>query len=78
MCYTQSSRDISAFFSRLYILLPCSQNPFILGPDNINVPKLMAIFAEALKEEALSGSQEVHQRVIAILRRIQVGSGDFV
>ena len=67
-----------AFFRHLYILLSCSQNPFILGPDNVNVPKLLAIFAEALKEEALSGSQEVHQRVIAILRHIQVGSGDFV
>ena len=73
-----SFTDISAFFRHLYILLPCSQNPFILGPDNVNVPKLLAIFAEALKEEALSGSQEVHQRVIAILRHIQVGSGDFV
>ena len=40
------------------------------------MPKLLAIFAEALKEEALSGSQEVHQRVLAILRHIQVGCGD--
>ena len=59
-------------------LAPCSQNPYILGPDNANVPKLLAIFAEALKEEALSGSQEVYQRVLAILRHIQVSYGDHV
>ena len=61
-----------------HCLGPCSQNPFILGPDNVNVPKLLAIFAEALKEEALSGSQEVHQRVLAILRHIQVSCGDLI
>lgn len=72
------SLGIILLFRGLHILPPCSQNPFILGPDNINVPNLLAIFAEALKEEALSGSQEVHQRVIAILRHIQVRSGDLV
>ena len=59
-------------------LAPCSQNPYILGPDNANVPKLLAIFAEALKQEALSGSQEVRQRVLAILRHIQVSYGGHV
>ena len=55
---------------------PCSRNPCILGPENQNVPKLLAIFAKALQTDALSGSQEVEQRVLSILRHIQVRSGE--
>ena len=49
-----------------------SQSPFILGHDNQNVPRILAIFATALKEDTLSGNSEVHSRVLTILRHINV------
>lgn len=48
-----------------------SQNPLILGPSNVNIPRILAIFAEALNEDALSFNPEVQGRVLAILKHIR-------
>ena len=49
-----------------------SQNPYVLGPNNQNVPQILSVFATALCEDALSHNLEVQSRVLTILRHIRV------
>jgi len=49
-----------------------ANHPAILGQNGSNIPKLMAILGEAFHHDALDKSDEVGQRVVAIIRQIQV------
>ena len=47
-------------------------HPQILGPNNGNIPRIIAIFAEAFSVEALPATHEVHKRMVNITRQVQV------
>ena len=47
-------------------------HPIILGPNNTNIPRIIAIFAEAFSVEALPATNEVHKRMVNITRQVQV------
>ena len=44
----------------------------ILGQNNSNIPRIIAIFAEAFSVEALPTTNEVHKRMVNITRQVQV------
>lgn len=47
-------------------------HPAILGPNNSNLPKLIAIIAEAFYQDAIQPEHAVAQRMLNIVRQIQV------
>ena len=49
-----------------------ANHPIILGQNNSNIPRIIAIFAEAFSVEALPTSNEVHKRMVNITRQVQV------
>lgn len=49
-----------------------SNHPLVLGTNNSNIPKLIAIFAEAFYREAFALEDEIAKRVLCIVRQIQV------
>jgi len=49
-----------------------THHPLILGPNHANLPKLVAIIAEAFARDAISVEHKVAQRMISLLRQIQV------
>jgi len=48
-----------------------ANHPIILGQNNSNIPRIIAIFAEAFSVEALPTSNEVHKRMVNITRQVQ-------
>jgi len=46
-------------------------HPLALGPNNANLPQLMAIFAEAFAREAVDKEAEVTGRMLNIIRQLQ-------
>ncbi|XP_014663942.1 PREDICTED: importin-5-like [Priapulus caudatus] len=52
-----------------------ANHPLILGANNSNVPRLVAIIADALAKEALDSKSEVRTRLLNIVRQIQ-GNGE--
>ncbi|KAL0280849.1 UNVERIFIED_CONTAM: hypothetical protein PYX00_002016 [Menopon gallinae] len=48
-----------------------TNHPIILGPNNANIPKLIAIFSEAFFRDAFSLEDEIAKRIISIIRQIQ-------
>ena len=49
-----------------------ANHPQILGQNNANIPRIIAIFAEAFSVEALPATHEVHKRMANITRQVQV------
>lgn len=49
-----------------------THHPLILGPNHANLPKLVAIIAEAFARDAISVEHKVAQRMISLVRQIQV------
>lgn len=49
-----------------------THHPLILGPNHANLPKLVAIIAEAFARDAIDIKHEVAQRMMRIVRQIQV------
>ena len=47
-------------------------HPIILGQNNANIPRIIAIFAEAFAVEALPSTNDVHKRMVNITRQVQV------
>ena len=47
-------------------------HPIILGNQNANIPKVIAIFAEAFACEALPPTNEVFGRMVNICKQVQV------
>ncbi|XP_054270328.1 importin-5 isoform X2 [Macrosteles quadrilineatus] len=54
-----------------------NNHPVILGPSNANLPKLIAIIAEAFSREAITSDHVVGQRMLNIVRQIQGNSEMF-
>ncbi|KAK7080859.1 Importin-5, partial [Halocaridina rubra] len=48
-----------------------SNHPLVLGPNNSNLPQLMAILAEAFKREAVEKEAEVTKRMLNIVQQLQ-------
>lgn len=49
-----------------------SNHPVILGPSTANLPKLIAIIAEAFHRDAIATDHVVAQKMLNIVRQIQV------
>lgn len=49
-----------------------NNHPVILGPSNANLPKLIAIIAEAFLRDAIATDHVVAQKMLNIVRQIQV------
>ena len=49
-----------------------SNNPHILGANNSNLPRVMAIIAEALATEVLAPEDVARQRLVNLIKQIQV------
>ena len=47
-------------------------HPIILGQNNANIPRILAIFAEAFAVEALPVANEEYKRMVLITRQVQV------
>ena len=48
-----------------------ANHPRILGENNGNIPRIIAIFAEAFSVEALPATHEVYKRMVNITRQVQ-------
>ena len=49
-----------------------ANNPHILGENNANLPRVVAIIAEAVAVDVLPTESEERRRVIEIVKQIQV------
>ena len=58
----------------LLFLLITRNNPIILGENNQNLPRLLAIISEAFLKEAITPSDDLGKRLILIVRQVQVSS----
>merc|ERR1719510_2766159 len=54
-----------------------ANHPIILGQNNANIPRIIAIFAEAFAVEALPSTNDVHKRMVNITRQVQGNSQVF-
>ncbi|XP_071539871.1 importin-5 [Panulirus ornatus] len=52
-------------------------HPLVLGPNNSNLPRLMAIFSEAFKREAVEKDAEVTKRMLNIVQQLQANPDMF-
>ena len=66
---------VFVFFNQQWIFLCFSRNhPLVLGTNNSNLPRILQIFAELFVHDVLSDDEDIRQRVISIMRQIQVNS----
>ena len=54
-----------------------ANHPVVLGPDNANLPNLMAIFSEAFRKEAVDKTDDVTKRMLNIVRQLQANPDMF-
>jgi len=52
-------------------------NPHILGANNSNLPRVVAIISEALAVEVLPPDHAVRQRIVSIVKQVQGNAGVF-
>jgi len=52
-------------------------NPHILGANNSNLPRVVAIIAEALAVEVLPPDHAARQRIVSIVKQVQGNAGVF-
>jgi len=50
----------------------CRNHPVVLGENNANLPRIVAIVAEAFQHEALPITSEVGARLLNIARLVRV------
>ena len=58
----------------LDVFVNCRNHPVILGENNANLPRIVAIVAEAFQHEALPIASEVGARLLNIARLVRVTS----
>lgn len=51
-----------------------NHHPMVLGPNNTNIPSLIRIITEAFFRDAIDRSHDVAQRMIMIVKQIQVNN----
>jgi len=56
----------------IFVSLLYSNSMVILGTDNANVPRILAIIAEVCAEDALEDNKQVYMRLLSIARHVQV------
>ena len=49
-----------------------ANHPIILGQDNANIPRIIAIFAEAFSVDAIPRTNDVYKRMVIITKQVQV------
>ena len=49
-----------------------TNHPLILGPNHANLPKLIAIIAEAFARDAIDVENDVAKRMVGLVRQCQV------
>jgi len=54
-----------------------ANNPHILGANNSNLPRVIAVIAEALAVDVLSPDNEVRARLVGIVKQVQSNAGVF-
>lgn len=59
--------------SYLFYFIFHRNNASILGANNENVPKILGIIGDVISEEVLVDNDLVQQRLLAIVRHVQVG-----
>jgi len=57
---------------RLFCVRIHSNSSIILGVDNANVPRILAIIADVCAEDALEDNEQVYLRLLSIARHVQV------
>ena len=62
-----------AMFGVMELYFYCSNNLLILGANNSNVPRILAIIAEVCAEDTLQDDEQVYMRLLSIARHVQVG-----
>jgi hypothetical protein len=67
----EDKEEASYVYSYLCDLIE-SNNLYILGSSNENVPKILRIIGEVVSEDVLSNNNQVLQRLLAIVRHVQV------
>ena len=58
--------------SYLFSFIYHRNNASILGANNENVPKILGIIGDVISEEVLVDNDLVQQRLLAIVRHVQV------
>ena len=53
-------------------------NPHILGANNSNLPRVVAVIAEAIAVDVLPPDHAARQRIVSIVKQVQVSSVSFV
>ncbi|KAF2351074.1 Armadillo-type fold [Trinorchestia longiramus] len=48
-----------------------ANHPLVLGPNNANLPKIMALFAEAFSKEAVERGSTVGERMVLVVQQLQ-------
>jgi len=74
LCYLPVSEDTdeAPFVYGYLCKLIESHHPLVLGQNNSNIPSLIRIIAEAFLRDAIDRTHTVAQRMIMIVRGIQV------
>lgn len=49
-------------------------NQAILGENNQNLPRIVAVIADAFNRESVSGKDDVSKRMLNIVRQVQVST----
>jgi len=48
-----------------------ANNAIILGPNNANIPRIIAIFAEAFSVDGIPNTNDVYKRMVVITKQVQ-------
>merc|ERR1711962_1744121 len=48
-----------------------ANHPIILGPNNANIPRIIAIFAEAFSVDGIPSTNDVYKRMVVITKQVQ-------
>ncbi|CAF2813267.1 unnamed protein product [Rotaria sp. Silwood2] len=67
----ENTEEIPYVYGYLYDLIE-SNNPVIIGPNNSNVPNVIKLFANAFAELSNELNSVVGQRMVFILRHVQI------
>ena len=66
--------DESPFVYGFFCDLVEQNHPVVLGSNNENLPKVIAIMAEAFALDALPPEHEIKTRMVNILKQVQVSA----
>ena len=68
----QDSDEVPYVYSYLCDLVEANQ-PAVLGPNNMNLPRIIAVIAEAFARSAVAAGDPTGVRLLNLVKQIQVG-----